>query len=560
MGAPLPPELLQLISHQCPCREPQILQLATYFNGVFPSPAILVAHGLENTSKTDVIVRVLERRGFLHTVLRSRECLSQRHLISKIFAAALQAFGLDSRAEQFYKVDSINALLENLRKLFSQLDGTRLVVVLEDIDKLKQAGPTLLPALARLGDQIAGLSIIMTSTSPRPLILHRTGVPHVQFPPYTRRESVYIVTSEGIPPLPARPQDSTIKIDDDTISRLYAQFALTVYDSLIAATSSTSIHRFRSTCHKLWPRFIWPLVSGQAPPGAGRNKSWDFARLLVQNRALFQSEGEKALHQTLATSVRQRASAEHGTLESLPSESNQEAGRPESSNTPSRRNFLPSESLDGVRSRELQSKATSIRPPLLKHFPTLILIASYLASHTLPKHDILLFSRLSSSSATMVRKIRRLRQTPTKRKSNTTPTGTPSKNNSESKSPSRSRTKSILAVSAGLSVARPFSLERLVAILRAVHPHGISNRPGQGVTDRVYRELGELEKLRLVVRASGSGISGGGGTFGGASTSAGAADDPGEERWRVNVSRDWVVDMGKVWGMGISEYEVENEL
>lgn len=75
--------------------------------------------------------------------------------------------------------------------------------------------------------------------------------------------------------------------------------------------------------------------------------------------------------------------------------------------------------------------------------------------------------------------------------------------------------------------------------------------------DRVYRELGELEKLRLVVRTSGTGI---GGLSAASGTSTLAADDMTEEKWRINVGREWVVSMGHVWGMGVNEYEIEQDL
>jgi hypothetical protein len=67
------------------------------------------------------------------------------------------------------------------------------------------------------------------------------------------------------------------------------------------------------------------------------------------------------------------------------------------------------------------------------------------------------------------------------------------------------------------------------------------------VTDRVYRELGELDKLRLVVRASG---------VGGSVT---AGEDVADEKWRVNVGRDWVVNMGQTWGLGVAEYELDQD-
>jgi hypothetical protein len=174
----------------------------------------------------------------------------------------------------------------------------------------------------------------------------------------------------------------------------------------------------------------------------------------------------------------------------------------------------------------------------LKHFATLVLISAYLASHAPQKHDILLFSRLSSSSSN-----KRIRKTPTKRKFVSTPTTTPNKNPSTpAKSP---RTKSVFSAAANLGIPRPFTLERLVAILRAIHPYGVAR--GRGVTDRIYRELGELDKLRLVVRVSGAG------------GSVAAGEDVADEKWRVNVGRDWVVNMGQTWGLGVAEYELDQD-
>ncbi|EXJ70071.1 uncharacterized protein A1O5_07144 [Cladophialophora psammophila CBS 110553] len=525
----LPPELLHLILRKCPCRRSQIQELATYYNDIFPSPPVLVACGLETTSKTTVIVEVLRSREIQHGIIKSRECLSQRHLLSKIFAACISAFGQESQTDHFDRTDSINALLGNLRKLFERVVGQKkFVAVIEDADALRQSGPTLLPALARLGDLVPGFSVILTSSSPRPLNLHKAGVPYVHFPPYTRSEAISIIVSRATPPLPDALPDAPIEMDETALSKLYAQFAITVYDTLISSTSSTSIETFRLACEKLWPRFIEPMVSGQEPPG--RAKSWDFAKLLVQNRGLFRSEGEDALHNTFP-----RKALPHS---------------PESGSSLRQDLFKigPSPTGNGILSAPATtapSESSLARPPLLKHFPTLILLSAYLASHTQPKHDILLFSRLSASSSSTSKKIRRLRQTPTKTKSTSTPSGTPTK---DAATPTKSRSKSLFAAGANLGSPRPFTLERLVAIVRAVHPHGIPSRPGRGVSDRIYRELGELERLRLVARASGSGAS------------TGTSDDAGDERWRVNVGREWVVSMGHIWGMGVSEYEIDPDL
>ncbi|KIW68367.1 hypothetical protein PV04_04320 [Phialophora macrospora] len=495
MVAVLPPELLDLLQLQCPCREPQIIQLATYYNNVSPSPSLLVAYGLEQSSKREVIINVLRAREVNHALIKTNECLSQRHLLSKIFAACITALGYDGQIDRYEKMDSINALLGNLRRLFGRAEGRKFVLVVEDADELKQPGPTLLPALARLGDVIPGFAVILTVNSPRPPTLHKAGVPYVHFPPYTRPEAISIITSRLRPPLPLSPRHEKA-VEGSILSKLYPQFAATVYDSLISSTSSTSILSFQSTCNKLWPRFIEPVVSSK--DAMANPKSWSFSRLLVHHRSLFQSEGEEALHHTL-TRISQREGHEDSSL-------------PPRANSPTH------------------------NPPLLKHFPTLVLISAYLASHTQQKHDILLFSRLSSSSSH-----KRIRKTPTKRKSVSTPTA-----NKNPSTPTKSpRTKSVFSAAANLGIPRPFTLVRLVAILRAIHPHGVAR--GRCMTDRIYRELGELDKLRLVVRASGAG------------GLVAAGEDVADEKWRVNVARDWVLSMGQTWGLGVAEYELDQD-
>lgn len=106
-------------------------------------------------------------------------------------------------------------------------------------------------------------------------------------------------------------------------------------------------------------------------------------------------------------------------------------------------------------------------------------------------------------------------------------------------SPTATASRSSSTLDLKLGVARPFTLERLLAITRAIHPDGVQTR--KSTADRVYRHLAELERLRLVVPASGGG--------------AGASYDE-EEKWRVNVGRAWVEDMASQWGVGLAEYEV----
>ena len=111
-------------------------------------------YGLEQTHKLEVVTALLEARELRHAVVRCQESLSQRHLLSKIFAACLTALELEADAEQCDRLDSINALTVNLEKVFRTQDR-KIVLVLDELDEQRGAAATLLPALARLGDLVS---------------------------------------------------------------------------------------------------------------------------------------------------------------------------------------------------------------------------------------------------------------------------------------------------------------------------------------------------------------------------------------------------------------------
>lgn len=110
-----------------------------------------------------------------------------------------------------------------------------------------------------------------------------------------------------------------------------------------------------------------------------------------------------------------------------------------------------------------------------------------------------------------------------------------------------------------LNLPRPFTLERLVALFRAIHPTGVHGK--RSVVDRVGREIAELERLRLIVPAA----DGGAGGSGGLGTRALVGDEAGaeEKRWRVNVPRAFVEELAghhesEVQGVGglVREFEL----
>lgn len=307
----------------------QVPALPNTEQGAFAPPPTTVVYGLEGASKLEVIDAVLAAQELTYTVVKSRECLSQRHLLGKIFTACLHALEQGDKVEDYDRIDSLNALSVNLQQVFKSTAG-KVVLVLDSVDEVKGAGLTMLPALARLGDivgrhvliwakltaqQIPGLSILFTTNSIRPLLLHRSGVPYIHFPAYTRSQAVYIQCL-SLPVLPESPQHT---VAAEELELIYKQFAVTVYDALIAPTS-TSLSMFRNVCNKLWPAFIWPAISGEAPPG--KATKWDFPRLLVRGRQLFHADGESALLATLQPDDQAR------TFEDLLAQQKKTASRP----------------------------------------------------------------------------------------------------------------------------------------------------------------------------------------------------------------------------------------
>lgn len=364
---------------------------------------------------------------------------------------------------------------------------------------------------------------MILSSTPRPLFLQAAAVPHINFPPYTRKEAVAIILNEVTPAVDGLPSEMS--------SKLYPHFVSTVYDSLVGPTAS-SIPVFRSICEKLWPQFVGPIVNDETPPGG--NKEWDFARLLVRNRTLFRQQGEAAL-------------VHHIVPEETPA-----AG-------------------SGVKPKPSLSAASAPSPlPSLPYFPTLILTAAYLASHIPQRLDTIFFSKFSSSSLSARNKRahhRRRLKVLSQAQAEDNAASTPNKrgNKRQKTRITRSTLESAFATSsattsnpgggAGITgpstilSARPFPLERLLAIYHAIDPNPPTNPIRVGsASDTVYAELATLRRLRLVVPAGNRA-----GLAGSAAGSGNTSADTGE-KWCVNVSGDWIGELAKGVGVEVGEW------
>ncbi|KAJ5571168.1 hypothetical protein N7535_004828 [Penicillium sp. DV-2018c] len=491
-----------------------------------PSSSTLVVHGISATCKSTILRAVLATLAVPHAIIPCSECITGRHLLTKILWKTLEALGQKEEWEKSGKgrcdhVSGLSVLLEECLATRTAQNAGNFVLVLDEIDRQREAPPTLLSALARLGDIIPSLCVVLVlSSTPRPLFLQSAAVPHVSFPPYTRNEAIHIILSSGAPVVDGLPAEIS--------SRVYPYFVSTVYDSLVGPTAG-SIPDFRSICDRLWPQFMAPVIDGETPPGG--NTEWDFSRLLVKNRAVFRRQGESALVHRI----------------------------------------IPDETTTITKKAPLTTNAMPSALPSLPYFSTLILTSAYLASHTPQRLDTIFFSKFSSSSlsarnkrAHHRRRLKVLSQAQAEERQ--AARDDPSASNKKGKRTKTRITKSTLssafatssattsAVGGGAGItgpstiltARPFPLERLLAIYHAIDP----NPPATplrvaAVADRIYAELATLRRLRLVVPAASNN---------GLATSSGNTSADAGDKWCVNVSGDWVGELAKGIGVEVGEW------
>lgn len=280
-------------------------------------------------------------------ILQSQECITTRHLLERTIAAVKETLGADGQLEKANDLDgrceSISAFTVELQHL---LRGSgKFVLVFDGIDRQREAAPTLLPAITRLGEILRNLTVILITVIPHPHLLHRAGIPHIHFPPYTRAETLSILGRAPLPlssnQLSHQSLNDTVAASQDDVQWLWARFTAAVWDSL-GQPAARSILDFRDVCARLWSPFIQPIVDGHYGVR-------EFSKLLVKNRSLLQSE--------------------HALLDGI----------------------VPLNPASAVAKPQKQLSYT------LPYYPAYLLISAYLASHNPPKHDIALFSKASLS-------------------------------------------------------------------------------------------------------------------------------------------------------------------
>ncbi|KJZ78854.1 hypothetical protein HIM_01627 [Hirsutella minnesotensis 3608] len=134
---------------------------------------------------------------------------------------------------------------------------SRFVLVLDAIDRQRDAPPTLLPALARLSEIIPCLTCVFIVTAPPAGLLRTPASAHLHFPPYAKPEFVRILSLAPPAPVAGTTQQET--------TDLWKRFCAAVHDALVRSVSR-SLPSFRRSCLALWPRFAAPVAAGTHSP------------------------------------------------------------------------------------------------------------------------------------------------------------------------------------------------------------------------------------------------------------------------------------------------------
>ncbi|KAL1796037.1 hypothetical protein ACET3X_006261 [Alternaria dauci] len=447
----LPEEIVAQLTAEYSCRDQQIRHLAALYSAHLPSPPFLNIHGLTATGKSSVLRSFFHLSRIQHTVINVRECITTRHLLERIVTASLDALDVfnDEKIDRrpYARTENLSALCVNMEKVLEGRD--KFVLVLDAVDKLREGGGTLIAALARLGEMIPNLSLILTTTLPlTPSVLHSSSATFLHFPSYTRSELLTILGAHPPkiflqPPSLEQFPDYTPDLAAEDDAWLWGRFLQAVYDSLAKHTGRDLIS-FKSCAMRLWRPFVEPVVSGQFG-------TRDFSRLMVNRRHLFQLE-DSVLDRIIAdTAEPTKDAASAGVIPATPS----------------------------------KKKPANMTAHSLPYFTTHILIAAYLASYNPSRTDVTYFMKHTD-------KRKNKRRAPSAASFSVTGKRTGAKHRK---------------ISRHLLTPSPFTLDRLLAIFRALLDGTVPQ-----VAD-LYTQIATLTSMRLLVRAgagSNDALEGGG--------------------------------------------------
>ena len=117
-----------------------------------------MAHGTEATGKTLVTKSILTVTGIFAAVVKSQECITPRHLLERTAMAVSTALEAHNNMQSPSllsdgKCENMSTFVLQLQHLLK--DQPRFLLVVDGIDRQREASPGLIPAIARLGEVVS---------------------------------------------------------------------------------------------------------------------------------------------------------------------------------------------------------------------------------------------------------------------------------------------------------------------------------------------------------------------------------------------------------------------
>lgn len=112
---------------------------------------------MEATGKSLTLKTVLRSTDVPYAIVPSQECITTRHLLERAISACRDAVEQDNSRGAAPSIDgrcdSISAFVVQLQRLLEETN--KFILVFDGIDQQREAAPTLLPAIARLGEIVS---------------------------------------------------------------------------------------------------------------------------------------------------------------------------------------------------------------------------------------------------------------------------------------------------------------------------------------------------------------------------------------------------------------------
>ncbi|KAF3120591.1 hypothetical protein TWF569_003100 [Orbilia oligospora] len=254
---------LESLNARFPCRERQIDGLAALLGqDDIPAPPVLVLYGTEATGKSTIVKAVLEEFEIPYAYVSCKECITARHVFEKAYTscdALISPSNGEERGRQI-RPDSVNALAGQLQKLIPS--SGKIVLVLDAIDKQREVTPTMLSGLARIGEVIKNLTVIMIVTVSSTRLLNISEPPSIYFPAYNKEECVKILSLNPKSIFEVDEEDEYSEEMEQEDRWLWAQCCSAVWD-IMGKYAARNLNALKDVVEELWPSLIQPIVDNE---------------------------------------------------------------------------------------------------------------------------------------------------------------------------------------------------------------------------------------------------------------------------------------------------------